>query len=217
MRLRRFRIPITRLENIVIDLETIKGEYGYEVIPHPSRNPDLADLMDHKGFMSGPYHDKHADLIQYGLLEYRGKSGSAISELGKEILTARNPSEQRQALGKAAMKVELWSILYMKYELKLPTLEKFAAEVARITGCNLDEVKEHAVFLQDAYDLDTKAIRFSDYPQIEIGVGSHRYSWPVTGKGKKKAEAGVRSRLSRFQKEQRRILLRKKASNHSDA
>lgn len=107
----------------------------------------LAKLLGHKSEKSGTFLGKMTCLRAYGLIEGRGSV--RVSEIGKKI-TFGSDEEKGEAIKKAVLSIPLWSELYSKFGVNLPT-DTFWVQLAKITNLEAPEAQRVSEQVRKAY------------------------------------------------------------------
>ncbi|HXB27468.1 MAG TPA: hypothetical protein VNV25_22250 [Gemmatimonadaceae bacterium] len=102
--------PSDTLQEAETMLQHVREQVGFG----PASREVLAEALGYRG-ISGTSGRKVAALSHYGLLERAG-SGYRISDLGKQLLMPKEPSERGRALAVAARTPALYQRLWARYQ-----------------------------------------------------------------------------------------------------
>jgi hypothetical protein len=189
----RFEIPEFRLAELKNDLVSVADWCRGEPFDTPTANFDLATVLHYNGPDNGQYHKKIAAFYKYRLFERVSFRRTAISDLGKRLLST-DTEEMEEAWRQTITNIHLWSEFYHTFQLNTPDWTKEKAEgfpeFRKITSCTVSEAKKIALDVYDAYDDDTKVLRASQPNQqtIEIKAGPFVGGpWLFTEKSKRLA------------------------------
>jgi hypothetical protein len=137
----------------------------YEAYPNEDINDmkALAVLLDHKSPRSGTFLAKMTFLRAYGLIEGRG--AVKVSEIGKKI-TFGTDEEKSEAIKKAILNIPLWSDLYAKFGVNLPS-DNFWAQLSKIAVVEAPEAQRVAEQVRKAYLEDIRYLPKTEGKKVE--------------------------------------------------
>jgi hypothetical protein len=115
---------------------------------------DLAILLDYKTPTSGGFYRRINSLIDYGLLEGRGKF--RVTKNGEDILYPRGDSHRKQLIRDSVLRVALWNEFYKKYKRNLP--ENLWLEIKDVTGVSSAEAQNVEKEIRRWYLSDTESL-----------------------------------------------------------
>jgi len=137
----------------------------------------LADYFGHSNVRSGGFVDKKADLIQFGLIEGRGKF--RITTTAEKLVNPYTSEEEKQeALIAIIQRVPLWAMLFEKYTSKgesLPPDDELKREVYKFCAglMSLEEAEKSIDEIRRHYNEDTKMIRMGTSQSTEKETNVH--------------------------------------------
>jgi len=107
------------------------------------------------GYKGGTFYHRLAALRKYGLVTQRGKVG--ITDLGKRITYPANKEIEMDAIEEAVTNVELFKVLYNKFDLELPK-EKFWVNLVNITGAPAPDAQAKEDEIREVYTESAKPL-----------------------------------------------------------
>ena len=159
MKLGNYAYPDVSLSDSVKDAKKIYDRFKDEEVASQL-------ISEAIGYRGGAFFQRLSALRKYGLVSPRGKV--QVTDLGKRITYPASRDVELSAIEEAVKNVELFKVLYDKFDVELPK-EKFWVNLVNITGAEAPDAqaKEDAirqVYVDSIKPLSTARVGKAELP-----------------------------------------------------